>query len=324
MITAVTGASGHIGGNLVRALIADGRKVRALVHRDARALDGLDVEIAQGDVSDPASLDRLMEDAGTVFHMAGRISIAGAEGGLVERTNVDGTREVVEACLRKGVRRLVHCSSIHAFSSEPDGVLDETHALALDSRDMPYDHSKAMSQRAVLDGVARGLDAVVINPTAVIGPNDFAPSRMGRIIVAIARRRLPALIDGGYDWVDARDVAAGAIAAEKRGRTGECYLLSGHWINFRDLSELIGRLIDRPTPKAAAPLWLALPASYASLAWGRLCGKTPLFTPSAVRTLHSHHRVSREKAVRELGYAPRPFEETIRDTVEWFRRAGTL
>ncbi len=324
MITVVTGASGHLGGNLVRALIAEGRRVRALVHTDARALDGLDVEIAAGDVSDPDSLDRLMDGAETVFHMAGRISIAGAEGGLVEKTNADGTGKVVEACMRNGVRKLVHCSSIHAYSSEPDGILDETHALALDSRDMPYDRSKAMGQRAVLEASARGLDAVVINPTAVIGPNDFAPSRMGRIIVAIARRRLPALIDGGYDWVDARDVAAGAIAAEKKGRAGECYLLSGHWIDFRGLSELIGRMVDRPTPKAAAPLWLALPASYASLAWGRLRGKTPLFTPSAVRTLRSHHRVSREKAVRELGYAPRPFEETIRDTVEWFRREGML
>jgi dihydroflavonol-4-reductase len=230
----------------------------------------------------------------------------------------------VEACIRNGVGRLVHCSSIHAFSAEPNGVLEETHRLALGPRDMPYDRSKAMAQRAVLDGVARGLDAVVINPTAVIGPNDFAPSRMGRIIVGIARRRLPALIDGGYDWVDARDVAAGAIAAEKKGRTGECYLLSGHWISFRDLSALIGRILDRPTPRAAAPLWLALPASCASIAWARLRGKAPLFTPSAVRTLRSHHRVSREKAVRELGYAPRPFEETIRDTVEWFRREGML
>jgi dihydroflavonol-4-reductase len=305
MIAAVTGASGHIGGNLVRALIADGREVRALVHKDTRALDGLDVEITTGNVS-------------------GRISIAGAEGGLVERTNVSGTRNVVEACLRSGVRRLVHCSSIHAFGPEPRGVLDETHALALDPHDMPYDRSKALGQCVVLEGVGRGLDAVIINPTAVIGPNDFSPSRMGRIIAALARGRLPALIDGGYNWVDARDVAAGALAAEKRGRAGECYLLSGNWRRFRDVSAEIGRILGRRTPVLAAPLWLAIPASYAGLAWARLRGSTPLFTPSAVYTLRSHHDVSRAKAERELGYAARPFEETIRDTLEWFSGAGML
>ncbi len=324
MITAVTGASGHLGANLVRALIAEGRKVRALVHRDTRALDGLDVEIVRGDLWDAGSLDRLTGGARTVFHMAGRISIAGAEGGLVERTNVEGTANVVEACLRNGVGRLVHCSSIHAFSAEPDRTLDETHALALDPHDMPYDRSKALGQRAVLEGADRGLDAVIINPTAVIGPNDFAPSRMGNIVAGIARGRFPMLVEGGYDWVDARDVAAGAVAAEKGGRTGECYLLTGYWTSFRDVSALIGRITGRRTPKAMAPFWLALPASYASLVLGRLSGKPPLFTPMAIHTLTSHHSISRAKAERELGYSPRPFEQTLRDTLEWFHRAGML
>jgi dihydroflavonol-4-reductase len=324
MITAVTGASGHIGGNLVRALIAEGREVRALVHRDARALDGLDVEVMSGDISDPSFLDRLLRGAETVFHAAGRISIVGAEGGLVDKTNVAGTKNVVDACLKNGIRRLVHFSSIHAFGAEPDGMLVETHGLALGAADYPYDRSKAMGQRTVLDGVARGLDAVIVNPSAVIGPNDFTPSRMGKVFIDIALRRLPALIDGGYDWVDARDVAAGAISAEKNGRAGECYLLSGHWVHLCEVSAIIGGLLDRRTPRAATPFWLALPASYFSLAWGLLSGKVPLFTPAAVHALRSHHRVSSEKAVRELGYRPRPFSETIRDTLEWFRGAGML
>ena len=323
MITAVTGASGHLGGNLVRALIAEGRAVRALVHRDAQALAGLHVELVKGDLSDPGSLDGLMRGVDAVFHLAGRISIAGSEAGLVERTNIEGTRNIIDACLRNGVRRLVHCSSIHAFADKPEGVLDETHHLAL-AGGAAYDRSKAMGQSEVLQAVKRGLDAVIINPTAVIGPFDFAPSRMGRVLLGIARGSLPLLIDGGYDWVDARDVAAGAIAAEKRGRRGESYLLSGHWVHLRDVSAEISTVIGRRTPGGAAPLWLAMPASYAALAWGRMLGKSPLFTPTAIRTLRSHRSISHEKASAELGYAPRPFTDTIRDTLEWFRAAGKL
>ena len=230
MITAVTGASGHIGGNLVRELLAQKRKVRCLVRQDRRALEGLPVETVEGEIFDQEAMARLLEGAGTLFHLAGRISIVGAEGGLVERTNVLGVRGVVQACLAAGVRRLVHVSSIHAFQSEPsDQVIDETRALSLSPDHMVYDRSKARGQLEVLEGVKKGLDAVIVNPGAVVGPNDFKPSRMGEVFLDIYHRRLPALLDGGYNWVDARDVAAGALAAERQGRTGECYLLTGHW-----------------------------------------------------------------------------------------------
>jgi len=324
MITAVTGASGHIGGNLVRALLEQGRQVRCLVRHDRRALDGLKVETVEGDVFDPDSLERLMRGAETVFHLAGRISIVGAEGGLVERTNVGGVRNVVEACLKTGIRRLVHCSSIHAFSTYPSGeLIDETRALSLGPEHMPYDRSKAKGQTVVLEAVRnRGLNAVVINPAAVVGPHDYKLSRMGEVLLDIYLRRLPALIDGGYNWVDVRDVVAGALAAESRGRTGECYLLTGHWVHICDVSRLISRLTGRKTPQAATPLWLAMPIAYLSLAWGRLQGKVPKFSPGAVRSIQMHRNISHAKASRELGYQPRPFEDTVRDTLEWFKEAG--
>ena len=324
MITAVTGASGHIGGNLVRALLEQDRQVRCLVRRDRRALAGLEVETVEGDVFDPDSLERLMRGAETVFHLAGRISIIGAEGGLVQRTNVGGVRNVVEACLKTGIRRLVHCSSIHAFSTYPSGeLIDETRALSLGPEHMPYDRSKAMGQTVVLEAVrSKGLDAVVINPAAVVGPHDYKLSRMGEVLLDIYLRRLPALIDGGYNWVDVRDVVAGALAAESRGRTGECYLLTGHWVHICDVSRLISRLTGRKTPQAATPLWLAMPVAYLSLAWGRLQGKVPKFSPGAVRSIQMHRHISHAKASRELGYQPRPFEDTVRDTLEWFKEAG--
>ncbi len=325
MITVVTGASGHIGGNLVRALLAQGREVRVLVRKDRRALEGLDVELVEGDIFDPASLRRLFSGAGTVFHLAGRISIAGPEGGLVEHTNVDGVKGVVQACMDCGARRLVHCSSIHAFNSDPNGeVIDETRALASGPHHMAYDRSKAQGQLAVLDGVRRGLDAVIVNPGAVVGPFDFKVSRMGEVFLDIYHHRLPMLIDGGYNWVDARDVAAGAIAAESRGRTGESYLLTGHWVHIRDVSILIAALSGRKTPQFALPLPVAAFASWFSLGWGTIVGRTPKFTPGAIRSIQMHRNISHQKATRELGYQPRPFEETVRDTLEWFRQAGML
>jgi dihydroflavonol-4-reductase len=325
MIAAVTGGSGHLGGNLVRALLAEGRRVRCLVRRDRRALEGLPVEMVEGEIFDPEALRRLLAGAGTLFHLAGRISVAGAEHGLVERTNADGVRSVVRACLSAGIRRLVHVSSIHAFATDPDGgIIDETRPLALGPQDMPYDRSKAHGQLAVLEGVQSGLDAVIVNPGAIVGPYDFKPSRMGEVFLDIYHRRLPALLDGGYNWVDARDVAAGALAAERRGRTGECYLLTGHWVHICEVSALIARLTGRRTPTWATPLWLAMLASYGSLAWGRLRGKTLKFTPGAVRSIQMHRHISHAKATRELGYQPRPFEQTVRDTLAWFAEAGLL
>jgi dihydroflavonol-4-reductase len=325
MITAVTGAAGHVGANLVRALLERGRAIRVLVREDRRALEGLDVELVEGDILDTGSLDRLLRGAEVVYHAAGRISLVGSEGGLVERTNVQGVRNVVEACLRSGVRRLVHFSSIHAFRS-PRGraVIDEASPLVMGDHDAPYDASKAAGQREVLRAAAQGLDAVIVNPTAMIGPFDYKLSRMGEVLLDVYHRRLPLLVDGGYDWVDSRDVAAGAMAAEERGRRGECYLLSGHWVHICELSALVGRLTGRPTPRGAAPLWLAMPAAAVTLVWAGARGKTPKFTPAAITALRTHRYVSHAKATRELGWQPRPFEQTIRDTLEWFRQAGML
>jgi len=325
MISAVTGASGHLGGNLVRALLAEGRTVRALVRSDRRSLVGLDVQVIEGDIEDPRVLRVLMEGAETVFHCAGRISIVGAEGGLVEKTNVGGVRNIVQACRDAGVRRLVHFSSIHAFDTRPnDQLIDETRKLALGPDHAPYDRSKAEGQSVVLDAVRKGLDAVIVNPGAIIGPFDYKPSRMGSVFLDIYHGRLPMLIDGGYNWVDARDVSRGALLAEQKGRTGESYLLTGNWVHIREVSRVIGRLTGRPTTRAAAPIWLAYAASWFSLGWGKIRGKVPKFTPAAIIAIQSHRLISHEKATSELGYAPRPFEESIRDTMEWFRRAGML
>ncbi len=325
MDVAITGSTGHVGAGLVRAVLDEGRSARALVRKDLRGIQGLDVETTEGDVLDSDSLMKLCEGVDTVFHAAAKISIVGSEGGIVEKINIEGTRNVIEACLRNKVKRLIHFSSIHAYSSDPiDEVIDENRKLALDKNAIPYDRSKAMGQLEVLKAADRGLHTVVINPTAVIGPYDFKPSRMGEALLDIYHCRYPALIDGGYNWVDSRDVIACALAAEKKGRAGETYLASGTWHHVCDISRIISDIYCRKTPRFATPVWLCSLPSYCVLAYARMRNVTPKFTPIAIKTLQSHRQISHDKATRELGYRPRPIEETIKDTLDWFRGQGML
>ncbi len=325
MDVAITGSTGHVGAALVRGVLDQGRSARVLVRKDLRGIDGLDVETADGDVLDIDSLIKLCRGVDTVFHAAAKISIVGSEGGTVEKINIDGTRNVIEACLRNRVKLLIHFSSINAYSSEPaDQVIDETRKLALDKGAFAYDRSKALSQLEALRSVDRGLNTIVISPTAVVGPYDFKPSRMGEALLDIYHCRYPALIDGGYNWVDSRDVVACALAAEKKGRPGEAYLASGRWYHLCEIARIISEMYCKKTPRLATPIWLCSLPAYCALAYSRMWNSSPKFTPNALKTLRSHRTISHEKAARELGYQPRPIEETIRDTLDWFRSQGML
>ena len=325
MVTVVTGATGHIGANLVRALLASGRRVRCIVRQDRTALAGLDVECVTGDVLDPASLRAAFGGASTVFHLAAIISIDGDRHGLVTSTNIDGARNAAEAALACGVRRLVHCSSIHAcVQGGPSRTSVESMPRVAGAGCAAYDRSKASGERAVRAVVARGLDAVIVHPTAVIGPHDYKPSRMGRLLIDLQRRGLPALIPGGFDWVDVRDVVAGLIQAEERGRTNESYLLSGHYAPVAELASLAAAVTGVPAPRWCSPAWLARMAAPFSVAAGRVRGREPLFTGEALDALAMGTRVDCGKARRELGYSARDLRATIRDTYAWFAEAGRI
>jgi dihydroflavonol-4-reductase len=207
----VTGAAGHAGANLVRALVAKGRPVRALVHLDRQALEGLDIEVVKGDICDLDSLLGAFEGAEVVYHLAARIAISNEPWSLLEAVNVSGTRNVVEACLSCGVRRLVHFSSIHTMIDRAGDIpVDESNPLVESRHYPPYDRSKAAAEREVRRGIERGLDAIIISPTAIIGPHDYKPSHFGEALLRLANGRLPALVAGGFDWVDVRDVVQGA------------------------------------------------------------------------------------------------------------------
>lgn len=325
MTVVVTGASGHIGGNLVRELAERGRDVRAVVHRDTRAIEGVDVERVSASVQDVDSLKRAFEGAQVVYHLAARVVISAADTKDVYAVNVDGVRNVVEACEQTGVRRLVHFSSVHALAEHPlDEPLDERRPLADTGPCRLYNRTKALGQRAVLAGVQRGLDAVIINCGAVLGRNDFKPSHQGEMLLGLYHRRIPALVPGGFSWVDVRDVVDGALAAEEKGKTGESYILSGGWISMVGLSEQVGEVTGARTPRMVLPMVLARIGAPFVTGYARLRKRRPLFTSESLSVLSGNTRMSHEKAARELGFDPRPLRETIEDTFAWFDQAGEL
>ena len=325
MTVIVTGANGHIGANLVRALIDNGHSVRSLVHVNSRAIDGLDTELVRGDICERDSLDEVFRGAEVVYHLAACISISMDDWSSLENINVSGTRNVVDACLRAGVRRLVHFSSIHALVQEPLSVpVDELRPPAEASSCPPYDRSKAAAEKEVRRGIDNGLDAVIIYPTAVIGPHDYEPSYLGEALISIARYELPALVTGGYDWVDVRDVVAGALTAEKQASSGSSFLLSGHWVSIPDIAAMIAEITGFSVPKFTVPLWLARMGAPIIEAFSRFSGKRPLYTSVSLRALRSNRHISHEKATHELGYRPRPFRDTITDTIRWFYENGQL
>ena len=324
----ITGASGHIGGVLARALAErhGPRQVRAIYRKNRGTAADLDIAWVKGDILNRESLIDAFKGAETVFHLAALVSIDAVRAQELHRTNVMGTRNVVEAALECGVRRLVHVSSIHAYDQHPlDEILDESRGPADGPRHGPYDRSKAAGEMEVRRGIDRGLDAVIVNPTSVIGPYDGRPSLMGQVFLDLYRRRIPALIAGGYDWVDVRDVVSAVMAAETQARCGENYLVSGHWNTMRKFAQLSQQATGVAVPRLQFPVFVARLWAPCQVFLDRSRGRRPLYTPTAVRVMADGNRqISSAKAQVELGFHPRPLAESINDTYRWFDEHGML
>lgn len=324
MITLVTGASGHVGANLIRSLLRDGRCIRVLMHRNHQAINGLPVEVVQGDVCDYNSLMQACQGVSVVYHLAAIISIETGNQREIEAVNVQGPRNIVDACLTNNVCRLVHFSSIHAFEQKPlNKPLDETRE-AVKPPCPPYDHSKAAGELEVRKGIERGLDAIIINPTAIVGPNDYQLSHFGQVILSMAQGKLPALVNGGFDWVDVRDVVSGAMQAEIIAPTGSKYLLSGHWASLTEIARIVAEYTGAPLPPFTSPAWLAEFGAPFITTYAHLRRERPLYTRAAIKAIHSNRNISHTKASVELGYNPRPLRDTIQATLKWFEENGKL
>jgi len=318
---AVTGATGHLGNVLVRKLISMGEEVRALVapFEDTKPLEGLNVEIFKGDIRDRQTIERFCEGARTVFHLAAVISIFGRRK-LVHDVNVNGTRNIVEACLKNN-SKLVYVSSVHAFAELSKGsLIDETVPIDPAKVTGCYAKSKAIATNLVLEATKRGLDAVVICPTGMIGPYDWRISEMGNLLLLHLRGNLKVAVEGSFDFVDVRDVADALVSASKIAKSGEIYIVGGTHITVKALIQTLDKIEPKRSAKMFLPIWLAyIVSSFTSLA--QLFGRKSIFTPYAVYTLSRNYVYSHTKASKELGYAPRPIEDSLKDALEWFRQA---
>ncbi len=315
----VTGASGHVGVNLLRRLRANGREVRALVHRNRGAFADLDVETVEGDVLGADSMRAAMDGVDTVYHLAAKISIVGDPDGSVRRINTEGPAVVAKAARLEGAR-MVHVSSVHAFdlaSVPPGQVLDESFSKSTRSGNYAYDQSKAAGEARVREEVDLGLDAVIVNPTGIMGPVDPAPSRMGSVMLDLAAGRMPALVAGAFDFVDVRDVVESLVAARRKGDATN-HLLGGHHLSVRQIADVAESITGVRAPRWTLPLWAAYAGiPFAALA-ARIMDREPTFTRESLGALAHGPPVNHDKAHRVLGHSPRPIEETVRDLYAWF------
>ncbi len=313
----VTGATGHIGNVLVRQLLEGGQSLRALVRpgKIPIALEGLDVEIAPGDVLDADSLVRAMEGVEVVYHLAAKISLASGPDSETERVNLEGTRNVLAAAGATGVRRLVYASSVYALRLPETGTVDESLPFDPAQARGAYDRSKAAASLEVQNAAAAGLEAVIVCPTAVAGPYDFQVSEAGGGILYNMRPGFKFTVDGAYDFVDVRDVAHGFILAAERGRSGETYIFGSSRLTVREVAECIWEAAGGWHVGFRLPDWVAdLAADVLPL-----FVDDPLVTPYSLEAVRSNSLVSHDKAMRELGFCPRPARQAILEAVRWWQ-----
>ena len=324
MTTVVTGAGGFLGSVLVRELVARGRSVRAIIRSNAKALEDLDIEIVAADIRDSSSIDRALAGAESVFHLASVISLSGDRSGSVTATNIDGARNVAEAALKNGVKRFIHCSSIHVFDLKDHGKTINENTIRVTTDSPVYDRTKYAGEIAVRNLIKMGLPAVVIHPTGVIGPGDHRPSRMGQVLIDLSSKKLPALISGGFNWVDVRDVCVGALAAEEFGRIGESYILSGQWHSTRQLATFGEEITGTPPPNFDLPMWLAQGIAPIGSLLGNISSNEYRLNSDTVSALKAARKISSAKAETELGFKSRPIRNSVHDAYKWFEKFGLL
>jgi len=325
MTVFVTGASGHLGLTLVRRLLDDGRHVRTLTrYRTSRYLADLSIEFVDGDLRIERSLHSGFEGVEVVYHTAGVISLDPHAWPAMRALNVEGTRTIVSLCQAHHVRRLIHISSLEVFRTDPlTQPLDELRPLVADDVPLPYPRSKVASQRLVERAVARGLDAVILVPSALLGPNDYKLSAANAYILQLARGGLPGLVNGGYDWVDVRDVVAGAVRAEQVATAGATYILSNQWASLRTIASMVEAAGGARSPRFTFPAWMAYLGIGPMRLLASLQGRQSLFTEQSLdAALSSNHHILHDHATADLGYQPRPLAETVADTVDWFEDIG--
>lgn len=325
--TFVTGASGHVGANLVRELIGRGVAVKALVRGDCAGIEGLDLERVEGDLRDPTSLERALAGCDRVYHVAAYVSLRRGDQQQVFDVNVTGTKNVLAAAERAGVERTVFCSSFGAVGHNPTGgASDETFTVNPFETHLDYELSKAMAELEVHRAVHRGLDVRIVNPCGIVGPHDYKPSSVGQTILDFANRKMPAYVQGQFEFVAVKDVVAGHLQAMERGRPGERYILSGGQFTLDQILDHLSTLCGVKKPKLRIPVGLMLPMAYVSNFFLSTFApeRPPRFTPGTIKILNGGKHADISKARRELGFEPTPVLDAFTEAYEWFKSRGQV
>lgn len=324
----MTGASGFVGSAVARLLLDEGFAVRALVRRNSNRanLTSLKLDVIEGDIRDAGVLRQGMQGVRYVFHVAADYRLWAPNPNEIIETNVEGTRGVMAAARENGVERVVYTSSVATLRPSNDGTpVDEASPLNEADAIGAYKKSKVLAERLVerMVGDAK-LPAVIVNPSTPIGPRDVRPTPTGRIVIEAACGRMPAYVDTGLNLVHVDDVAAGHLAALRRGRIGERYILGGDDITLGEMLAEISRLAGRRAPTTRLPRQLVYPIAYGAEAAARITGREPFATVDGIRMAKYKMYFSSAKAKRELAYRSRPASEALADAYHWFRDAGYL
>ena len=323
----ITGSSGHVGSNLIRELTKHNYKIRCIdFDGDHRAYEGFDVEIIKGDITERDSLVPIFKDVEIVFHTAALINLDRRYRDQIRLVNVFGTENVCQASLNAGVKKLIHFSSVDAFYRFPiEEPLLEDRKLIDDPNAVPYDLSKADGQKIVIDYCKKGLDASIIHPTSIVGPNDFKPGLPMQEMVNLANGKRKVFPNWGYNFVDVRDLCITAISAVSKGKTGQNYIVGGEYHMYSYIAELMEEQLGRTVLLGTIPnfvSYLGLPYEYVK---SLITKKPRVLTVDTLHTGKTGNKVVPSTLARsELGHNPRPLEETIHDMVSFFQKRGLI
>ncbi len=326
MTVLVTGGTGFVGAHVVRALLErGGDRVRCLARPGGNRsnLEGLDVEIVEGDLRDPASLREACASCGEVYHCAADYRLFVRRPRDLYAANVDGTRDLLAAATEAGAERIVHTSSVGALGLEPGGEpATEATPVSLQAIVGHYKRSKYLAERVAVEAAEAGAPVVIVNPSTPVGELDVKPTPTGRIIVDFLARRMPAYVDTGLNLVDVRDVARGHLLAAERGRVGEKYILGCRNVTLAGMLRMLGDITGIEPPRLRLPHWLPVGAAAVATGWARLFGGEPRVAFDSARMARHRMFFDAGKAVRELGLPQSPVEAALKRAVRWFKENG--
>ena len=325
----ITGGAGYLGNTLVRELLKKKKKIRILVFPGEENIPQGQIEVAYGDILQPQSLDVFFKNDGdqelVVIHAAGIVSIASKYQQKIHDVNVTGTKNIIGLCESHKVKKLVYISSVHAIPEQEKGhTITEVTDFDPDAVVGLYAKTKAQATQLVLAAARRGLDARVVHPSGICGPFDPGQGYLTTLVIHYYTGKLTAALNGGYDFVDVRDVAKGIVLCLEKGKKGEAYILSNDYFTVKAMLKMLHEITGKKEVKRILPAWfIKLVAPLAELYY-KIIGQPPLFTAYSIYTLNSNAVFSHDKATRDLGYWPRDMRETLADTIDWLKAKGRL